>query len=235
MIKIFDFINKKFYYKRKIALFSIILFSLSIVSFIFLIASHGSALVYYFHQDISDSFMDLFNSVAKVRYNYHLSNYPAMGDLPYKIMYCFVPECLWNIDLSNRENAFFLRSTIYGQGLLLLHFAFFIIPFCYLISSYAKKNNFSSVLLILIVILSGPFLVAFERANNIVYSFLFAFLFYYLKDSKKEWQRQVSFFSIALAVNIKLYPIFFCLIFLIEKRWKDIAYTFGYFLLLFLS
>lgn len=98
---------------RKITFFSVILFCFAVFSFVLAIASHGRAVIYYFHQDIFDSFMDLFNSVAKGRFDYHLSNYPAMGDLPYKFLYCLVPNDLWNFDLGNRENAFLLRSTIY--------------------------------------------------------------------------------------------------------------------------
>ena len=70
---------------KKISLFSVILFSFFFFSIIMIFITGGEAVVYYLHQDKTDSFMDLFYGIPEQKNNWHLSNYPALSMLPYNV------------------------------------------------------------------------------------------------------------------------------------------------------
>lgn len=193
----------------------------------------GEAVVYYLHQDKTDSFMDLFYGIPQQKNNWHLSNYPALSMLPYKFYYSLISKDFWNAAISDRENAIMLRQSILGQAILFFNFVCFFVPFILCSNSFLKKNNIDSRLLIVSLIFSGPLLFSMERANFILFSFLFALLFYFYKDSQNKILREFALFCLAVSVNLKLYPVLFGLFLLKEKRWKDTGKCFLYFLFLF--
>lgn len=226
-------VNFQKIFKSKVNLFCSIVLISFLMSMFLVIFTHGRAIVYYLHQDKIDSFMDLFKCIAEQKNNWHLNNYPALSMLHFKFFYSIIPEDFWVSSITDRENGFLLRGSLYGQAILFSFLSFFLVPFVFCTSNFLKKYNVKSSVVILTLIFSGPFLFSFERANVIIYSFLFSLFFYFYKDSKNKVLCEFSLISLAISINLKLYPVFFGLFLFYEKRWKDILKCLIYSLILF--
>jgi tetratricopeptide (TPR) repeat protein len=73
----------------------------------------------------------------------------------------------------------------------------------------------------LVLLLSYPFIFLLDRSNFEIFVFIFLYIFiYYYKKSK--W---ISMTALACAIAMKFYPIFFLLIPLSERRFKDLFIT----------
>ena len=192
-----------------------------------LLTFHGQKLQYYFHQDLVDSFMDLFNSVVwnKERGG-ELGIYPPIGILPYKILARLVPWELFSNITDMREQAFSLRGSVYGAFILFIHFIpFAVLFFCFCEKFFGKGKG--SVLYLCTFLLSGVMLYAFERGNNIIYAFLTTlfFVYFYSQKNERTLYKHLAYFSLAVAVSIKLYPAVFGLLLLSEKDIKGCFVT----------
>lgn len=188
---------------------------------------------YYFHQDDSDSFMDLFNSVVSwSRFGKHsMSNYPPFAELPYAILGNMIPVQAEN----TTEQAYALRASVPGAFLLMLHILLFILPFFLLCFFYVEGDNFKKIALSSILSMSGIVLWSLQRGNIIVFAFLFAFLFVILYDSESSKKRFFACVCLAIAASLKLYPGVFGLLLLEKRDWKGMAVCALTFLILYVG
>lgn len=113
---------------------------------------------------------------------------------------------------------------------LIVFFAcvYFAIVVALIIWAAVKISNFkgnNKLFLIGILLLWGPFFYCFQRANTILLSSLFILLFFAFYKSNKNWQHQLALIFLALAISIKIYPVFIALIFIKDGRWKDLIKT----------
>ncbi|MBQ8140583.1 MAG: DUF2029 domain-containing protein [Clostridia bacterium] len=72
--------------------------------------------------------------------------------------------------------------------------------------------------LAIIIMFSAPFVYAIMRGNTIYFALIFLLIFLILKDSKNPVLRELSYISLALAGAIKLYPLFFGVFLLKDKK-----------------
>ncbi len=83
-------------------------------------------------------------------------------------------------------------------------------------STYRYKG-----LLVLLLITSGPFLYAIERANIIFLALLLTCHYLFYMDSDNKYLREWSFIALAIAASIKIYPAALGLLLLKDKRWQE--------------
>jgi hypothetical protein len=98
-----------------------------------------------------------------------------------------------------------------------------------------KGNESEKILFSMLILLSVPVLYAFERANIIIYAFIFTMLFFALKDSENKWLRELALISLAISFSLKIYPAIFGFILLKEKRFRDIIRLIIYALIIFFA
>lgn len=75
---------------------------------------------------------------------------------------------------------------------------------------------------IALTFMTYPFLFAFDRANIEILVFIFSALFIYFHQKKEDWK---SILCLACAISMKIYPGAFLLLFLADKKYKNIFYT----------
>ena len=83
-----------------------------------------------------------------------------------------------------------------------------------------EKNNISKKN-VYPLLLSGVFLFSIERANLIILTCALISLFLAYYDSNDNNQRMIASFSLAMASAIKVYPVFFGILYIRKKQWKD--------------
>ncbi len=69
-----------------------------------------------------------------------------------------------------------------------------------------------------IIILSAPFVYAIMRGNTIYFALIALLLFLVMKDSENPFVRELALFFLALAGAIKIYPLFFGVFLLKDKK-----------------
>lgn len=72
--------------------------------------------------------------------------------------------------------------------------------------------------LAIIITFSAPFIYTVMRGNTIYFALIFLVLFLLLKDSKNPVAREISYVCLALAGAIKIYPLFFGVFLLKDKK-----------------
>ncbi len=204
----------------------IVIFCIAI-SVIWLILScflfHGDTLASFVFSpfegyNVTDAFMDFFNSIRDSIGGTPYTNkciYPPLAYAFYNFMYLFFPSNF--IGHTGHD----LR---YSQSGLLLVIAYtFVTSICAFFLCYWLKSGTTKrrALFALFIVLSNPFLFAFERANLILMSFLFLMGYFLLKDSKSRVLREISYICLAVSAAFKIYPAVFGLLLIFEKRWDD--------------
>ncbi len=163
--------------------------------------------------DPSDRFMDFYNTYdAFTEHRFNISIFPT------------VPLFLFLFSVFQRNSAFLVFLTI---------FICYFLWRCWQhisISRLTKGQNIQNTGII--ALMSYPFIFTLDRGNMEAYMFVFVSLFVFLFQKRKFiW---ASFF-LALAVGMKLFPAIFIVLYLKEKRYKELGIFFSFILLLGLS
>lgn len=196
---------------------------------------YGNNLVFYFHQDKQDSFMDLFNSIVEERIDgKNIGIYPPLAIFPYKMFAKIVPWESFNLSQPLRNQAFALRSSIYGTFILLIHIIAFLIPFVFCCLKLLKDSYIKKTIYICSFIFSGIMLYALERGNNIIYALLFSLCFIALYEKDGNIEKQAAYFFLALGASLKFYPAIFGLILLLNKDFKGCFIAFFEFIFVYI-
>ncbi|MBO7310463.1 MAG: DUF2029 domain-containing protein, partial [Clostridia bacterium] len=89
----------------------------------------------------------------------------------------------------------------------------------------------------IIILTSAPFVYAVMRGNTIYFALIFLLLFLLLYKNENAFVREIGYICLVLAGLIKIYPLFFGVFLLCEKRiWASVRialYTVGFFFLSF--
>lgn len=113
--------------------------------------------------------------------------------------------------------------SLFGKYSLLLNMMLFTILFVVTTNSYIKPKNFSSYKnMLLLILLSYPFLFDLDRANIEWMVFLFtswSLYFYY------ENKHNLAIVFLSMAVSMKFYPIIFLTVFLLDKKYTLMVKT----------
>lgn len=101
---------------------------------------------------------------------------------------------------------------------LVLFFCISIFSIAYIASRICRFNFKNSVKLTLAIAFSGPFVYAIMRGNTIYFALIFVLLFLLLYKSENPVLREIALLSLAFAGCLKLYPLFFGVFLLKDKK-----------------
>ncbi len=190
----------------------------------------------------------LLGFVVSVFYHYILSNYASLGYYPFNT-FLFSPSDkfndFYNIFRATRNlNPYtspvsvyfpFTFILVYALSLITvfvrqLAFAVFIFIFIRYTLVYIYRRMPSSDGLnrklntFIFTFMSYPFLFTLDRGNleGLLFIFLALFLYYYQKDDDFK-----SVLFLSLAISMKLYPAVYCVLFLADKKYKNILLAAG--------
>lgn len=190
---------------------------------------------YFYYRDqkeepLNDMGMDLYNSLKFAKdgtYQKYVAIYPPLNYLVYLPIAKIVPD----LPSEGAETYKGIKDVRTTQSSLMVFMYFTIceifLLLCILLSiscsNYQICNNEKrKIVLALCIIFSGPVVYAAERGNNI---FLVVFLlgaFFLWNHDKRKVFRELALVCLVGAAVLKLYPVFFGLILLKDKRWHDI-------------
>lgn len=185
----------------------------------------------------NDSFMDFFNVLASVGSGYPyecggLFLYPPFTGLLILCFTPFIPASLMdslrsgivfgesNFSLVN-QSAYAIKESPYGMLALAIFMAVSIVLAAVLITAVSKGTFLKRFCVLMIMLLSAPFLFEYQRGNTILLAVIFLLFFLHFKDSPSPLLRELALISLACAAGIKIYPALFGLLLLREKRWLD--------------
>ena len=115
---------------------------------------------------------------------------------------------------------------------------FFLLCTACIVFLISKKYSLSGMQLFKIaatIITAAPFVYIVLRGNVTYFALIFTILFLLLKNSKKAWLRELSYVCLAIAGCLKLYPLFFGVFLLKDKKWFASFRVAAYFTLIFFS
>lgn len=181
---------------------------------------------------------------ASVFYHYVMSNYFGLGYYPYNT-FLFIPADRFN-DFRNIYRAtidlnpyaapvsvyfpftfivVYLFTFFVHCDLALFAFTFiflaFLIPYVYRAVPSAGKFG-KPISTFILVFMSYPVLFALDRGNLESFLFIFLVLFFYYYRKQDDLK---SVFFLSLAISMKLYPAVFIVLFLADKKYRNILYT----------
>lgn len=186
--------------------------------------TRGNSILNLFITDRTNYFMDFFNvlhSLFNGPYTYG-SIYPPLPLLFYRLILRLIPYDIVE------KGAITIRASQVGEVVFLFYVVITLLVFFALIMEVKKGLAIEKYIFTFVILLSGPFLFQFERANIIFVALLFLMVFVFFKDSKNRFVRELALISLAIATGIKLYPAIFGLLLLKERRFKDAFKVFIY-------
>ncbi len=116
---------------------------------------------------------------------------------------------------------------------LLLFFIICIVSICILVSRIYKLSFKNTIKASIVIIMSAPFVYAIMRGNTIYFALIFLLLFLLFYRSRNPILREISYICLALAGCIKIYPLFFGVFLLKDKKIFASIRVAVYFILIF--
>lgn len=116
---------------------------------------------------------------------------------------------------------------------------FFLICTVSIVLLISKKFGFKGLQFLkisAIITFGAPFVYSVMRGNTIYFALIFLLIFLLLKDSKNSALREISYVSLAVAGCLKIYPLFFGVFLLKDKKiWASIRVAVYFCLIFFFS
>lgn len=208
--------------------FSIGMFAALIGRFII---SKGVLIDHYFFYDTRDTGMDFFHSIEYVRgaepYAKFSTLYPPLANLLFYFFYSLIPR-----DLSNCWEDSYLTSVLARGSEMdlrthqapMIIFLVFLMLCCWLVVvlvTYALqgKPRGRANLVALCILLSPGMLFALERGNIVLLVVPLTLFFVLFRNARSAFVRELSLISLAIAAGLKLYPAFFGILLLRDKKY----------------
>lgn len=191
---------------------------------------NGKAFFTLLHSDVNDSFMDFFNSIFDASFsNPYIERgviYPPLAYVFYNLCALLLPEGKTALEWRNSQQGIVLISIVTILNIVLLH--------CVLMPDNKKNDPQVRRMLWWILLGTVPFWYAMERGNLVLLTLLF--LTYFVKNyqSENEVKKELALLSLAISVSFKVYPVFFGLLLLRNKQYKEAIRCVIYGLLTFL-
>lgn len=216
-------INKKEIHVIVFLLFSGVgLISLFVADF----HSQGTTLMNLLHQNPDDAFMDFFNNLSFSFDAYDLgASYPPLACILNGIFAHLIPMELRN--QYSLDNRYIIRDSQIGIMTYLVVLLLIILAFSFFFKESIRGSALKKGMALISILLSVPFLFAYERGNLILIALVFTMAFIWGYESEKRWIRWFSFICLSLAAAIKIYPAVLGLLLVRERRWKDTAVLAG--------
>ena len=202
-------------------------------SFLAILLSRGLLLDSYFHPAPTDSAMDYFNCLAMATSDQPYadgSNYPPLCFIALKILHYIVPTGVPTADQlvqsGTATTGFFLRNYEPAFISYIVFTMLCVVGICISIIHMTRSlPEHLRYCIVLINILSGPFLFLLERGNLLLLSVCGTFIFAALHQSPNRALRIIAYISLSISAAIKIYPFIFSFILLGEHRYRAFSFT----------
>lgn len=193
--------------------------------------SHGELIEHYFFYDTRDTGMDFFHSLEYVRgmAPYALFNtlYPPLANLLFYVLYMVIPGGVSERWMPTLEEGVWARGTDIDlrthQAPMLLFILFVMIASWMLISmirTVLKEYPFGWANCAALCFLLCPgSLHAIERGNILFATIPLILFFLEYRDSENKILRELALLSLAVAAGLKLYPAFWGVLLLRDKKY----------------
>ncbi len=228
---------------KKLHLFLFIVGINLVVSLIYLLSTRGASLGNYIVLQGRDRFMDFFNHIRYVedpKNTYYVIKDACFPPLAY-IFYLFLNRLLpinqatgthWGTDATG---AAFDIVQPYALLLYVVYVAILTILLYHVIIKLCKNMTSSQTLIFaLSIIVSNVFVFwIFERGNSAFIVAILLMAFYLWKDSPNKIKRELAMILLAVAASLKIYPAIFGLLYIAEKRYKEMVRLIIYGVVLF--
>lgn len=197
------------------------------------VASRGNLVGHYFYWDQRDTGMDFFHSLEYVRgrrpYERFETLYPPLANLFFLCLYYIIP-----VSVSQNWSPVFEGSIAYRGTHLdlrtyqapLLLFALVLVISAWMLATliiamlkrypYRQANSVA-----LCILLSPGMMFAFERGNILFFVVPMCLFFIHYRNSENRVVRELALISLAMAAGFKLYPAFFGVLLLRDKKYSQ--------------
>lgn len=197
------------------------------------VVTRGELITYYFWPDVRDTGMDFFHSMEYVRgrvpYERYDTLYPPLANLFFLCLYYIVPVGITNQWAPDFWSSIAYRGTNVDlrtyQAPMLLFILVLIITAWMIVSliiamlkrlPYRQANCAALCLL-----LSPGMLLSFERGNILFFVIPMCLFFIHYRNSSNWFVRELALISLAFAAGMKLYPAFFGILLLRDKKYAQ--------------
>lgn len=212
----------------KMNIFLMVSLSGTIVFFIWLIVSSDSqpfnwlVMEHNYNWQFSDFFRQIVYSsdLHNIYFNTNDVPFPPLAYMFFHLIYRLNPT-KYNIDLFDWQ-----KAELYQYNLLifLMIEVINILLLLHIVKKHLEKYNNKKVLVFFIsILLSAPFFVGvIERGNPALITLTLILYSLYYKNSDNKKMRQVSLILLAIATGFKLYPAILIVLWIKEKKYKDV-------------
>lgn len=195
--------------------------------------SRGLLISHYFFQDVNDTGMDFFHSIEYVRdrapYEQFNALYPPLANLFFLVLYLFIPERVSSAWPSDFWDSVAMRGTeldLRTHQAPMLLFLLFSVICCWitatLIGSFLKRYSCKHANCVAFCIMFSPgMLYALERGNILLLTVPLLLFYVFFYKSENRVIRESALICLAFAAGLKLYPAFFGILLIREKRFKE--------------
>lgn len=207
--------------RKKYIMFIIIMTIGLLIFWISAFLSRGELLDNYFVYSKGASLMDFFSPIIKAIENTYVepyySKYPPMANLFFQLVRYMIPA----EDLVNFQA---IKASMYANIPMILMIILSILLLYEMMQKYVAGlgAKYSNKFIAWTILLSGPFLFCYERANIIILTFILVLFFIMNYENSNKLIREFALLSLALAASIKIYPALFGIL-LIKKGNMKVA------------
>lgn len=178
-------------------------------------------------EPFADMFMDYFNPIRSLYmenpYTKINAIYPPINYLLLSVFYKFIPAN--NIIPDLKGDYFELLSMRNNREAMFSYFAYCFLAILILITiinKFLKKHDIKMLFLFDVAVLfSWGFLFTFDRGNFLLFPVAFILLFFYSNESESRVKQELGLAALALAVCMKIYPVFLSLYLLTQKKYSQ--------------
>ena len=149
-------------------------------------------------------------------------NYPPLAQIPYIIANKIIStsDDAITSNLTNLQKINLIRSSYHGIFLGATYILTSLLPLLIIFLASLKGNYLKKSIYAISALVSGVMLFAINRGNIITYALIFLNLFLLTYKSNNKYIRFSSYFFLAIAANLKLYPAIFGILLILRKDWK---------------
>lgn len=164
----------------------------------------------------TDSFMDFFNSIQYGRKPYTAGViYPPLINLIYAIFGGGIPDSV------KAQGTLAYRTSIQGIVVLVLFYVVAVLLYIIAWKGDSRFTNKEKIFLITATFFTLPFIFAVERGNSLLWCVPLTMLFVNNYNKKEKSKRILAIAALAIAASMKMYPAFFGILLVREKKWKE--------------
>lgn len=214
-----DFVSRR----NALEYFIYLLTSSFIVYIIFYIFRGEGRYTNVFFLSCNDLFMDFFNSVRDAAqgpavYTVRHVIYPPMANLLYLVCSRFIPSAYADSSFKNRYSWTEHPEAVFFIMLFSLIVLLAIFVIVYETVKGGRKRRF---LFALFSVINIPILYMVERGNMMLLCFLSLLIYFVTYNSKNKLYREIGIIALAFCFSLKLYPVIFGWLLLVDKRFLD--------------